>query len=287
MTTPSGFWMTNHAKRNPPMEVARWRTCEHGVELLDASFRSHVYERHMHDTYAIGVTLRGIQSFWCRGAIRDSSPGDIVAINPGEAHDGKSGTDDGYAYRMIYVPVECLRGIVDDAIEHRGEDVFASAPILKDPVLAERLLAAWISMAEPTRSFSGDAVLYDALLALVVRHAGVRPVHRHVDQRVMQRVREYLHSRVEERIRVQELADLAGMSRFQLTRQFRQAFGLPLHAFHLHLKLVEGKRRLQRGAPIAQVASELGFSDQSHFHRRFKGMFGVTPNAVFARPRAL
>ena len=85
-------------------------------------------------------------------------------------------------------------------------------------------------------------------------------------------------SRVEEGIRVQELAALAGTSRFQLTRQFQQVFGLPLHAFHLHLKLVEGKRRLQHGAPIAQVATDLGFSDQSHFHRRFKGMFGVTPD---------
>lgn len=267
------------ANVHAPRDCARRYTREHGVELLEAAFHSHVYERHMHDTYAIGVTLRGIQSFRCRGAVREAAPGDIVAINPAEAHDGKSGTDGGYAYRMIYVPANWMRAIVDDALEQRGQEVFANAPILKDPVLAERLCAAWDSMAEPSSSFAGDALLYEALQTLVIRHGGVRPSDRQsVDEHGMRRVRDYLVSRVEEDIRVQELAELAGMSRFQLTRQFQRAFGLPLHAYHLHLKLEEGKRRLRLAIPIAQVANDLGFADQSHFHRRFRGMFGVTPD---------
>jgi AraC family chemosensory pili system transcriptional regulator ChpD len=62
-----------------------------------------------------------------------------------------------------------------------------------------------------------------------------------------------------------------------LTRQFEQAYGLPLHAYHLHLRLLEAKRRLRTGVPIAAVAADLGFADQSHLHRRFKGAFGMTP----------
>jgi AraC-like DNA-binding protein len=259
-------------------ECARWHTAEHGVELLDASFRSHVYERHIHDTYAIGVTLAGIQSFWCRGEVRNATAGDVIAINPGEAHDGKSGSAGGYAYRMIYVPMEWMRTIVDDALGRRGADTLVSAPILQDDVLAKQISEAWDSLVDASGTFAGDAILYDALVRLVVRHAGVTPVRRStVDERVMRRVKDHLHSKVEDHIRLQELATVAGMSRFQLTRQFQRTFGLPLHAYHLHLKLEEGKRRLALGAPIAQVAFDLGFSDQSHFHRRFKGMFGVTP----------
>ncbi|MBV8518073.1 MAG: helix-turn-helix transcriptional regulator [Acidobacteria bacterium] len=52
---------------------------------------------------------------------------------------------------------------------------------------------------------------------------------------------------------------------------------MPLHAYHLHVRLLEAKRRLRDGARVAAVAAELGFSDQSHLHRRFKGTFGVTP----------
>jgi AraC-like DNA-binding protein len=269
------------ADPRPPREWARWHANEHGVELLEAAFDTHVYERHIHETYAIGVTLRGVQRFWCRGATRDSTAGDVMAINPGEAHDGRSGAAGGYAYRMIYVPAESLRAIADDALEHPGKEVYVSAPILKDATLAAQLCAAWDSLAHPGPRFAGDALLYEALLGLAMRHAGVRPAcGRTVDAGALRRVKDCLHSRVEDGIRVQELADLAGMSRFQLTRQFQRVFGLPLHAYHLHLKLEEAKRRLRNGTPIVRIASELGFTDQSHLNRRFKGAFGMTPNTL-------
>jgi AraC-like DNA-binding protein len=72
---------------------------------------------------------------------------------------------------------------------------------------------------------------------------------------------------------------IAGLSRFQLTRQFQRVFGLPLHAYHLQIRLEEARRRLRHGQTIAAVAADLGFVDQSHFHRRFRvrARFGITP----------
>jgi AraC-like DNA-binding protein len=46
-----------------------------------------------------------------------------------------------------------------------------------------------------------------------------------------------------------------------------------------HLRLAEAARLLRIGDhTIAEVADLLGFSDQSHFDRRFKRAFGVTPS---------
>jgi AraC-like DNA-binding protein len=98
-----------------------------------------------------------------------------------------------------------------------------------------------------------------------------------LDDRAVKRVQDYLREHVHEHVRLDDLAAIASMSRFQLTRQFEKAYGLPLHAFHVHLRLVEAKRRLRTGVPIATVAADLGFADQSHLHRRFKGAFGMTP----------
>ena len=86
-------------------EWVRYCSGSEGVELLEASFEHHVYERHIHDTYAIGVTRRGVQRFWCRGATHDSLPGNVIVIPPGEAHDGESGKEGGYTYRM-YLTLE-------------------------------------------------------------------------------------------------------------------------------------------------------------------------------------
>jgi AraC-like DNA-binding protein len=62
--------------------------------------------------------------------------------------------------------------------------------------------------------------------------------------------------------------------------------GLPLHAYHMQLRLHEARRRLRAGDAIAAVALDLGFADQSHLNRRFKGAFGVAPGAYSASLRA-
>jgi len=58
---------------------------------------------HRHDTYAIGRTLAGVQSFSYRHSQRHSLPGNTIVLHPDEAHDGQAGTDEGFKYRMIYV----------------------------------------------------------------------------------------------------------------------------------------------------------------------------------------
>ena len=244
---------------------SRSRVLDNGIELLEASFDRHVYERHTHDTYAIGVTLSGVQRFWCRGATNDSVAGNVMVIHPGEVHDGRSGAPGAYSYRMMYVPVATIRELI-------GSEPCASSTILRDPILGDLVNRAWTALGE-----GADELLETTISELAIRYAGLRaPRHEALDVPML--VREYLVAHLDTNVRVQELAALASMSRFQLTRQFQRAFGLPLHAYHVHLRLEEAKRRLRQRVPIAQIAVDLGFADQSHLHRRFKGAFGTTPD---------
>jgi len=72
---------------------------------------------------------------------------------------------------------------------------------------------------------------------------------------------------------------MCGMSTSKFTRSFKQVAGMPYLAFLTHLRLAEAARLLRIGDhTIAEVADLLGFSDQSHFDRRFKRAFGVTPS---------
>ncbi|WP_448192589.1 helix-turn-helix domain-containing protein [Azospirillum sp. sgz301742] len=76
---------------------------------------------------------------------------------------------------------------------------------------------------------------------------------------------------------VSQAAQRAGMSREGFSRQFRRRHGMPPHAFWLLEKLNDARRLLRTGEPIATVAAETGFSDQSHLGRCFRRAFGVTP----------
>src|SRR5262249_61510636 len=74
-----------------------------GVELFRASLTDEVYQKHRHDTYAVGVTDRGVQVFDYRGSARVSTRGQVVVLYPDEVHDGRAGTGEGFGYRIVYV----------------------------------------------------------------------------------------------------------------------------------------------------------------------------------------
>jgi AraC-like DNA-binding protein len=79
------------------------------------------------------------------------------------------------------------------------------------------------------------------------------------------------------RHRVSEAAHLSGISREGFSRRFRKLHGIPPRTFQLVGKLNYARRALRSGYSIADVASQAGFSDQSHLGRLFRRTFGVTP----------
>jgi AraC-like DNA-binding protein len=81
-----------------------------------------------------------------------------------------------------------------------------------------------------------------------------------------------------------ELASVAGLTRFDLVRRFRQQTGLTPHAFQTNLRIRRARGMLGAGEPIARVAAACGFADQPHLTRTFRRAVGVTPGR-FARPQ--
>jgi AraC-like DNA-binding protein len=64
-----------------------------------------------------------------------------------------------------------------------------------------------------------------------------------------------------------------------LVRLFREAVGVPPHAFQLQLRVSRAQQRLASGDSAADVAMACGFADQSHFSHCFKRIVGFTPGA--------
>ena len=91
------------------------------------------------------------------------------------------------------------------------------------------------------------------------------------------RAQAYLHEHFNEPVSLDELSAIAGLSPYHLVRSFTRRFGLPPHAYQIHVRVERARAPLAAGVPLAEVVSSVGFADQSHFTRHFRRIMNTTP----------
>lgn len=115
------------------------------------------------------------------------------------------------------------------------------------------------------------------LLASATREtAAERPRSR--PPRWLREAEELLRARLDTHVGLAELAEAVGVRPTHLARTFRTHFGLSVGEYGRRLRLARAAAELARSdLPLATIAAEAGFADQSHFTRAFKQHVGTTP----------
>ncbi|EZH77736.1 AraC family transcriptional regulator [Ectopseudomonas composti] len=253
-----------------------------GIEVIRAHFEGHAYDPHWHDSYLIGFTEQGVQQFHCRRALFSSVPGQTFFLEPGDIHDGHAPTPGGFTYSTLYLEPAWLRRALPALFEQAPGDCLPGVPRTQpdDPGLLPCIANALQALSDNEPRMVRDAAL-DALLERISRSLHWRqqlPGNPQIPS-VALRARDYLHAHFHENIGLDELARVCGVDRFRLCRAFKAAFGIAPHGYLIQLRLVRARRLLALGTTPADVASDLGFADQSHLGRWFRRANGVTPGA--------
>ncbi len=249
-----------------------------GMECLSATFLTHQYAPHAHDTYSIGAIESGTQISTIRGAREQTGPGRLYLINPGEVHDGAPGGS-GYRYRMIYPDAALMRDVLEDVTGRAVHGIPAFVDHLPlDFDMAFAFQIAHRRLENNVGLLEADEGMFSVLVALLRRHghSTIAPVATRAAS-AAQRARDYLCDNVGMDIGLEELARVAGLSRAHLIRTFRKEFHITPHAFLTDLRIRRARSLLRAGQTPANVALECGFADQAHFTRHFKARTGITP----------
>jgi AraC-like DNA-binding protein len=275
--------MNHQARRPSPDWVKRAEPIE-GVERIEAWFHGKAYGMHRHDTYAIGRTLAGVQSFSYRRSTSNSLPGNTMVLHPDEPHDGQAGTHEGFQYRMIYVEPALFQEVLGGCVLP-----FLVGGVSTDPRLA--LAAATLlqhvgNKLEPLEQSDALAELAHAL-ALV---AGTPVGPSKGNFVAAQRARDYLRANCQGPVTLDELEAATGRDRWSLSRDFRTFYGTSPYRYLTMRRLDAVRRMLLTGSPLAEAAAVAGFADQSHMTRHFSKTFGLAPGLWLrvvggARPR--
>jgi AraC-like DNA-binding protein len=250
-----------------------------GVELLRAWFAGGAYQKHRHDAYAVCVTDCGVQVFDYRGSVHASTPGQVTVLYPDEVHDGRAGTSDGFGYRIVYVEPALLAEAMQVL---RGRP--APLPFV-DPVSTNSRLRRAIEEAfrTPLESLAIDSLVVDLAEGLLAGERGGATAPRRIDVEALERARQFLDAEKTRAVRSAEIESITGLTRHDLSRQFRIMFGTSPYRYLLMRRLDFARKRIHRDRPLVEVACDAGFADQAHFTRVFRSAFGLTP----ARYRAL
>ena len=91
----------------------------------------------------------------------------------------------------------------------------------------------------------------------------------------------FIESHLADTLTLDEIAGVAGISRFHMVRAFAAATGLPVMRYVRARRLSEAARALAAGAPdILTLALDADYGSHEAFTRAFRDRFGVTPEAV-------
>jgi AraC family transcriptional regulator len=165
----------------------------------------------------------------------------------------------------------------------------------QDPVIAN---IAGVLSREVVRGEAGDKLYAESLANILAVHLLRNYSTRQALQRIVDvdsEMRHVSHSRavgdaihfIQENyprdIQLPDLARAVHVSAFHLSRLFKQATGLAPHQYLIQVRVNAARALLDAGSgqrSLAEVASAVGFADQSHLTRHFKRQFGVTPKQV-------
>ena len=87
-----------------------------------------------------------------------------------------------------------------------------------------------------------------------------------------------LRARIGDCVRLSELAVEIGIPPVQVARAFRAHYGLSVGEYGRRLRVEWAAAEIAGcDRPLAEIAVQAGFADQSHFTRLFKRYFGTTP----------
>lgn len=258
-TPEPAFW------RDPALPFAEARRAQHSRAC---------YRAHTHTTLSVGAVDAGSSTFSSGGGHTRLGAGSLVIVPAGCVHACNPAPGQAWSYQMLHLDAAWAA----EVLQHRSH---AGLPTHAQALHTPAAYDAFSTLMSTLFSDTPCERKAEALTHFVVDapwHGGTPLVQAPARaSAAVTRALEALHAHPFDPWPLPVLAQVAGLTPQALVRAMRAATGLTPHAYQLDLRINAARKRLCAGAPLAGVAHELGFYDQSHFHRSFRDRVAATP----------
>jgi AraC-like DNA-binding protein/quercetin dioxygenase-like cupin family protein len=248
------------------------------------------FPNHFHDYFVIGFIEQGKRSLVCNHKEYILSSGDVIIFNPQDPHACEAVDNRALDYRCINIQPEVMREYV---LEITGTNYLPrfSQTVLFQSELALSLHELHLMILESQSDFQKEELFMFLLEQLLREYADAEPPC--PSQELTTEIKiicEYIESNYAHSITLNQLSEIAGLSKYHLLRLFTKQKGISPYCYLETIRINQAKKLLEQGTLPIEVASQTGFSDQSHFTNFFKRLIGLTPKQymrIFVQPTHL
>ena len=261
--------------------IKETRTIHYDAELaIEAYWLQNVLEPfpdHFHDYYLIGFNEKGARELTCGGQKYITTEGDLFTLNPHEPHGCRSYDGKPFSYRGIGVLPDVMRAAMR---EITGQAIL---PRFRERILSQSELACSLRdlhamIVQEDKEFRKEEIFLMLLGQLLRDNAGETLLpDAYKDESDIGAACAYLEEHSGEPVSLDQLGEVAGLSKYYLLRSFTKQKGISPYRYLETIRIAKARKLLERNVPMIEVALQTGFADQSHFSRFFKRLIGVTP----------
>lgn len=235
------------------------------------------FPNHFHDYYVIGFIESGARRLWCREKEYELHTGDMLLFQPGDNHYCAPVNGMPLDYRAVNIKSQRMADWMLELTACTQLPVFLHNVVRQSEtaLLIAALYDAIVSHASRLEREEACCFLLEQVLA---EHASLQPWNPEESKTgLVQKVCRYMAVHVQRSLSLEELAQVAGVSKNQLLRLFAKEKGISPYRYLQSLRVQRAKELLEQQVPPLEAAFASGFSDQSHFTNYFKTFIGLTP----------
>lgn len=240
------------------------------------------------DALSVKIVLEGEERYTIAGRSHILRPGEVLIVEPGGAVDVRVPGIDGARGLCLHMPAPTARSINTDklhmdplhlpAVDRSfGRWLTHAASLVSKHEDLDGRISSWLLSA----ASGGLLKFLETTSERAAQLDIASSVRRTEVLRRVERARAFLHANLERAVSLDELSEVAGLSRFYLARAFKTIHGAAPAAYHRKQRLEEAATMLARDLRSpAELAESFGFADESSFSRAFKRQHGLPPVAL-------
>ena len=247
------------------------------LAVKEGADKTYAVRRHSHETLSLGFVEEGSSVTRCHPLQFCLNAGDVILIPPETIHLCEPLDPGRFRFRMIYICPDWFKGSFGINAAGLSPEKTSLSP--KDRQRAARFFST-LRHNEDRFLDETNAILFINHILSGGFHLNIRPEgmpDSPPPPEKMEQVKRFLDHHFDRDIQLDDLAKIAGASKYAVLRQFKRHWQITPHAYVINRRILAAKPLLKSGHSVADTAVTCGFFDQSHFIKTFKNYTGISP----------